>query len=95
MMKKNKKITVYDENDTTFFIDKKKSYSLKDIGFKLPKEGLTKVISIRLPTSLYNRIRAFSTQMDVPYQAYIKYILDKGLKNDLKSKKNIKKIKIS
>ena len=31
----NKEIKLYDENDTTYFIDKTKPKSLKDLGFNL------------------------------------------------------------
>ena len=86
-MKKNKKEeTVYDYTDTSAFIDKNKPLSLSDLGFRLPKEKPTKIISIRLPTHLYNQIRAYSTERDMPYQAYIKYLLSKGLQKDLKKK---------
>ncbi len=84
--KKSREITLYDDNDTTHFIDKNKRLSLKDLGFKLPPESPTKVISIRLPTELYNIIRAFSTNHDIPYQAYIKYLLAESLKKQLKHK---------
>ena len=80
-MKKNKaEITVYDDEETTTFINKKNPLKLADIGFKLPKESPTKVISIRLPTELYNKIRAYSTNLDIPYQAYIKLLLNNGIK---------------
>jgi predicted DNA binding CopG/RHH family protein len=79
----------YDENDTTAFIDKDRPLRLHDLGFTLPKEKPTKVISIRLPTDLYNKLKAYSTNMDISYQAYIKYLLNKGIKED-SSKKNVK-----
>lgn len=84
--KKLKEIKVYDKNDTTHYIDKNKRLSIKDLGFKLPPESPTKVISIRLPTELYNIIKAFSTNNDIPYQAYIKYLLARGIKKDVGSK---------
>lgn len=81
-MKNKKEILVYDSNDTTEFIDKTKPKKLEDIGIKLPKEAPTKVISIRIPTGLYNNIRAFSTNIDIPYQATIKMLLEKGIKKE-------------
>ncbi len=87
MSKNKEEITVYDKNDTTNFIDSKKPLKLRDLGFKLPKESPTKVLSIRLPTKLYNEIRAFSTNMDIPYQAYIKYLLSEGVEKDIKRRK--------
>jgi predicted DNA binding CopG/RHH family protein len=81
-MKNNKVILDYDKNDTTSFIDKSKPKTLGDIGIKLPKDAPTKVISIRLPTGLYNNIRAFSTNLDIPYQATIKMLLEKGIQKE-------------
>ncbi|MBI2637195.1 MAG: BrnA antitoxin family protein [Parcubacteria group bacterium] len=40
----------------------------------------TKTISIRLPESLLHRIRADANRQDVPYQSYIKTVLDKAVK---------------
>jgi predicted DNA binding CopG/RHH family protein len=87
MKRKRNEIIVYDNNDTTNFIDKNKPLSLNDLGLKLPSEGTTKIISIRLPTQLYNKLKAFSTKLDIPYQAYIKYLLNQGLEKDLKKMK--------
>ncbi len=87
MKKTQREITDYDEHDTTSFIDKSHPLKLHDLGFKLPKEGPTKVLSIRLPTDLYNKLKAYSTNMDMPYQAYIKYLLSKGVEDDLRKRK--------
>jgi|APFre7841882724_1041349.scaffolds.fasta_scaffold444899_1 predicted DNA binding CopG/RHH family protein len=87
MKKTQREITDYDEHDTTSFIDKSHPLKLHDLGFKLPKEGPTKVLSIRLPTDLYNKLKAYSTNVDMPYQAYIKYLLSKGVEDDLKKRK--------
>ena len=81
-MNNRKEILEYDNNDTTRFLDKNRPKKLEDIGFKLPIEPPTKVVSIRLPTRLYNSIRAFSTNMDIPYQATIKMLLEKGIKRE-------------
>jgi predicted DNA binding CopG/RHH family protein len=89
MKKTPHEVIDYDENDTTTFIDKDRPLRLQDLGFALPKEKPTKVISIRLPTDLYNKLKAYSTNMDISYQAYIKYLLNKGIKED-SSKKNVK-----
>ncbi|MFT7557690.1 MAG: putative DNA binding CopG/RHH family protein [Planctomycetota bacterium] len=37
----------------------------------------TKTISLRLPESLLNRIKSEAHKRDVPYQSYMKVILDK------------------
>jgi predicted DNA binding CopG/RHH family protein len=91
MKKTVHEIIDYDENDTTLFINKEQPLKLQDLGFRLPKKGPTKVISIRLPTDLYNRLKAYSTNMDMSYQAYIKYLLNKGAEKD-SSKKTPKQI---
>ena len=96
-MKNKKEIRDYDSNDTTEFIDKKKPKNLRDIGVRLPKEAPTKVISIRIPTGLYNNIRAYSTNLDIPYQSTIKLLLEKGIKKEqmeTKRKRNTEKISI-
>ena len=73
---------MYDENDTTYFIDKTKPKSLKELGFKMPVEPPTKVVSIRLPINLFNKIKAYATNIDMPYQAFIKYVLNKELEKE-------------
>lgn len=40
----------------------------------------TKTISIRLPEHLLNRIRLEANRQDVPYQSYIKTVLDRAVK---------------
>ncbi|OHD50491.1 MAG: hypothetical protein A2096_17380 [Spirochaetes bacterium GWF1_41_5] len=85
MKNKNKEIKIYDHNDTTDYIDKNIPLKLSDLNITLPKENPTKIISIRIPTKLYNSIKAYSTNIDMPYQAYIKYLLYEGIKKKLKS----------
>ena len=82
MKTKEVEITDYDQMDTTTFIDASKPLGLADLKLRLPEEGPTKVVSIRLPTNLLNQIKAFSTNNDIPYQAYIKYLLSQGIKRD-------------
>ena len=40
----------------------------------------TKTISIRLPEPLLERIKARANRQDVPYQSYIKTVLDRAVK---------------
>ncbi|MFA5879648.1 MAG: hypothetical protein WC860_05685 [Candidatus Margulisiibacteriota bacterium] len=77
---RNKEITIYDNQETTNFINKNKPLKLHDLDLELPQEEPTKIVSIRIPTQLYYEIRAFCTNIDMPYQAYIKYLLYDGLK---------------
>jgi predicted DNA binding CopG/RHH family protein len=77
--KKKSEIKVYDKNETTAYIDKRKALKLKDIGIELPEEEPSKVISLRLPTELLNRVKAYASQNDVNYSAMIKMILAKAV----------------
>ena len=81
MKNRKNEITVYDKKDTTAFIDKNKAIKLKDIGFDLPEELPSKVISLRLPTELLNRVKALSSQNDVSYTSMIKIILARAVRN--------------
>jgi predicted DNA binding CopG/RHH family protein len=80
MKAKLKEIKNYDAQDTSYFINKKNKKSLADIGFSLPKEPSSKVISIRLPTGLLNVIQAYSTENDLPYESVIKLFLQEEVK---------------
>lgn len=61
-------------HDSTDYVD----YSTKnqvEIEFDPSVEEPVKLISIRLPRELLNRLRAMATKRDVPYQSLIKMIL--------------------
>ncbi|MBI1910115.1 MAG: hypothetical protein HYS22_08105 [Deltaproteobacteria bacterium] len=73
----------YDSTDTVDWINEKKPLSLKNLGFKLPPQPPTQVVSIRLPTSLLNRLRAYASAYDIPYQALIKLLLARSLKRKI------------
>ena len=75
-----KEIIDYDTFETLPFIDQKKKLRFKEIGLELPKQPPTQVISIRLPTELVNEIKAFGSQLDIPYQALIKLFLAESVK---------------
>ncbi|HKY64355.1 MAG TPA: CopG family antitoxin [bacterium] len=79
MKKKLREVTDYDTQDTSGIINRKKPLKLEDLGFKLPPVSPTQVISIRLPTSLLNEIRAKASARDMPYQALIKHLLAKSV----------------
>jgi len=80
MKRKRHEIKDYDDTDTTGWIDRSKALSLKELGFKLPPVQPTQVVSIRLPTTLLNKLRALASANDVPYQALIKILLARSLK---------------
>ena len=79
---KSREIKDYDDFDATEMIDQSKPLSLEDLGLKLPDTPPTQVVSIRLPSQLLNQIKAYSSQMDIPYQALIKMILSKSMEEE-------------
>jgi predicted DNA binding CopG/RHH family protein len=74
-----REILDYDRQDTSRMIDPKKPLRFEDLGLQLPDAPATRVISIRLPSTLLNEIRAFASERDVPYQALIKMLLSESL----------------
>ena len=88
---KNKKkpkqeISDYDETDTSKWIDATKPLHFSDLGLRLPAAPPTQVVSIRLPSRLLNRIRAYGSEHDVPYQALIKLWLTQAVEKASKKK---------
>jgi len=79
--KENKEIHIYDDYDTTSFIDDSDPKTLADLNLKLPKEPPTTVISIRLPNRMLNAIRAYASEHDLPYQSVIKQFLQQEIKD--------------
>ena len=83
--KKENEIRVYDLHDTTSYIDRNKRVSLDSLGIELPPETPTKVLSLRLPTTLLNKIEAYAGQHDVPYSAMIKMLLAEGIESKVRN----------
>jgi predicted DNA binding CopG/RHH family protein len=69
----------YDTQDTSDMIDTAKPLTLKQIGIELPRVPPTQVVSIRLPSTLLNQLKAYASARDVPYQALIKLFLAESL----------------
>lgn len=86
MKKKIKEIEDYDHNETTNFIDKSNPLKLKDLNLELPSEAPTKVISLRLPNELLNKIQAYAGQQDISYTAILKIILSEGIEQKYASR---------
>ena len=80
-MVKNKEIKDYDTLDTSTMINPKKPLRFKDLDLQLPETPPTQVVSIRLPSTLLNEIRAIGSQKDVPYQSLIKLMLSESVYN--------------
>jgi len=70
----------YDTRDTSDMIDTTKPLTLKQIGIELPRVRPTQVVSIRLPSTLLNQLKAYASARDVPYQALIKLLLAESLR---------------
>ncbi len=75
----DKEIVEYDSFETTSFIDESKKMRLKDLNISLPEESPTKILSIRIPTTLLNSIKAYAGNHDVSYSAMIKLLLAEGM----------------
>lgn len=80
MKKRHQEIKDYDDQDTTNWINRSKPLALEDLDFKLPPLAPTQVVSIRLPTTLLNKLKALASANDVPYQALIKILLARSIK---------------
>jgi len=87
--KRENEIHIYDNYDTTSYIDRKKKMKLVDLGFELPKETPTKALSLRVPTALLNTIRAYAGENDVSYSAMIKILLVEGMEHKLKQRRGL------
>jgi hypothetical protein len=80
--KPRRKIETYDNNDASNFINPRKPLRFEDLGLRLPNTPPTQVISIRLPTSLLNEVKAICSERDVPYQAWIKWCMAEAVKKE-------------
>ena len=88
-MKNNKKIPKFkneDEerdywakNDSTDYIDWGKAQKNPAMPNLKPS---TKTISLRLPLTMLDQLKTISNKKDVPYQSYIKVILDEKIKKE-------------
>ena len=65
----------WENNDSTEFIDWKNAKNLKFTNLKKS----TKTISLRLPEDMLEKLRVKANAMDVPYQSFIKMIIQKEL----------------
>jgi predicted DNA binding CopG/RHH family protein len=74
-----REIKDYDDRDTSSIIEPERPLTFAELGFSLPKVPPTQVVSIRLPSTLLNELRAFASARDIPYQALIKLLLAESL----------------
>ena len=75
----NEEFEFWQKADSTEYFD----YSKAERGILFPNLKLTtKLVTIRLPIGLIERLKNKANKMDVPYQALIKQELFKSLKVD-------------
>ncbi len=74
-----REIRDYDSSDTASIVSDGKPLKFEDLGLKLPDMPPTQVVSIRLPSSLLNELKALSSNRDIPYQALIKLYLSQSV----------------
>lgn len=65
----------WENNDSTEFLDWSQA---KDVNFPNLKKS-TKTISLRLPEDMLEKLKVKANAMDIPYQSFIKMILQKEL----------------
>jgi len=68
-------INFWDKNDATEYFDMTKAKRVK-----LPNlKKSTKTISLRLPEDMLEKIKVQANALDIPYQSFIKMLLQKEL----------------
>ena len=67
--------TFWEQHDSTEFLEWEKAKSLTMPNLKKS----TKSISLRLPADMLERLKIKANAMDVPYQSYIKMLLQREL----------------
>ncbi|ABB44755.1 conserved hypothetical protein [Sulfurimonas denitrificans DSM 1251] len=71
----NEEMAFWEKNDVTDFFDVK---SAKVVRFSKLKKS-TKTISLRLPEDMLETIKVRANALDIPYQSFIKMLLQKEL----------------
>ena len=73
----NEEREFWENNDTTDYFDTSKVKKVRFVNLK----KTTKSISIRLPVDMLDELKIIANSMDVPYQSFIKMLLQEGLYN--------------
>lgn len=76
----DEEIKFWDNNDSTDYFNFKK---LEKVSFPNLKPT-TKMISLRLPESLLERLKTLANKNDVPYQSLIKILLSEKVNEEFK-----------
>jgi predicted DNA binding CopG/RHH family protein len=67
------------KNDSTDYVDWDKAQKNPAMPNLKPS---TKTISLRLPLTMLDQLKTMSNKKDIPYQSYIKVILDEKIKEE-------------
>ncbi|MCH9739926.1 MAG: BrnA antitoxin family protein [Epsilonproteobacteria bacterium] len=73
----NEEREFWEKNDTIDYFDTSKVRMVRFPNLK----KTTKSISIRLPVDMLDELKVRANSMDVPYQSFIKMLLQEGLKS--------------
>ncbi len=76
----DEEIEFWDKNDATDFFN---FHNLEKISFPNLKPS-TKMISLRLPEALLERLKTLANRNDVPYQSLIKILLSEKVNEEFK-----------
>ena len=71
----------WEENDSAAYMDWGKAQAVRFPNLKKS----TKSISLRLPEDMLERLKSRANAMDIPYQSYIKLLLQKELSRSRQS----------
>jgi len=71
----NEEREFWEKNDTMDYFDTSKVKKVRFVNLK----KTTKSISIRLPVDMLDELKVRANSMDVPYQSFIKMLLQEGL----------------
>ncbi len=71
----NEEREFWENNDTMDYFDTSKVKKVRFVNLK----KTTKSISIRLPVDMLDELKIRANSMDVPYQSFIKMLLQEGL----------------
>ena len=71
----NEEREFWENNDTMDYFDTSKVKKVRFVNLK----KTTKSISIRLPMDMLDELKIRANSMDVPYQSFIKMLLQEGL----------------
>lgn len=72
------------KNDSNNYIDWSKAQKNPNLSNLKPS---TKTISLRLPLSMLDQLKSLANKKDVPYQSYIKVMLDEKIREENNQKK--------